>query len=437
MKKIISVLIITLIFILASCSLGSFSPEIGSESNVATQYETDVNEYNESSGSTVSISVTSGALTLAADQEVKITVTNGIVDTNVDGTAIPGLTLYNLNATEADDGAYGRGNALAYTLSMYTIDDNTYVTLGLDMDTGTYSALFELYIDATTFTVNDGQKMLDLDGNDIPGQTSDDYLSYITVTGGAAITTGASRSPRSTLTSFDGMGPFTAGTTTILDAAVYDTNGEEHLTAAGIAASVVLEKWSAGVWTAVALGSPVYNNAATPQQFEATIPSLVVGDIYRFTYDPYLLTESVAVRGYVHRGSYDPYATVTQAIAVVDGTGEVRNWTGASMTNYTNGPSILTLTSDATHIDRTTIDLSTIMVKDGDETVFGVSILPDDVASTIRIVMPVDYKWNSAGTDYVYIAAGTVDDNDTPADTDDRVFFNTSNVEDGTFLLSF
>lgn len=439
MKKIIALLFVASLMVITGCGLDSFSPGIGGLDGVTTQYETDINEYNETTGDPITISVTSGALALAEDQEIRITFSNAIVDTNEAGTAIPGLTVYNLSATEASDGAYGRpATGLPYTLSMYTISDNSYVILGLDLSTGSYSALFELHIDAAVFTANGGRKLLDLDSNDIPGQVSDDYINYINVTGGAVITSGYQRSPRAALSTFNGgVGPWTAGTTTLVDTYVVDTNSENNLTAETIAASFTLEQWSPAGWTAVSLGTPVYNNSATPNEFSVTVAQLEVGDIYRTTYDPYAFTESESVRGYVHRGSYDPFATVSRGIQVVDGTAEVRRWTSASMTNYTNGPTILTLNTNATNVNRSTVDLTSIMVKDGDITVFGTAMVDDGVAGTIRIIMPANYEWNSSGTDYVYIAPGTIDDNDTEVLTDDRYFFDVNNPEDGSFTLTF
>lgn len=443
MKGIYTLLALLLVF--ASCSLGTLSPEVGGEDDISEEYVQKNAEVNNYSGTGIGTPVLENGtfgdpLGIGTTEALRIRFSGCQIDVN--GTAIPGLTVYSLKNAADTDGAYSRNASIPYTAVVSREGNDSVAILTMDLSGTAISNLIEVYGAAATLRANSGNLQLNLDGNKTPGQSSDDFIAYA-VTGGPINAVGAARNPQATING-GALGGFAVGTTT-LTTTITDSAGTFNLTLASIGATFALEKWSADGWAAVALGSGTYTN--TTGVLSYTVPAMVDREIYRQTIDTTIASESTLVRGYTHKAEYDP---LTAPVRVINPVGAVRSFDFSDpafkLEKDSDGLGIptLTLVHDGTHINianaASVLDKITVFYYlDGKLTasVNGTRII-SSTAGRLVVELPESLdnftEYPEAESFSVRIEPMMVDDMDTPTvATDDRDFFNTGDAE-GLFI---
>lgn len=222
---------------------------------------------------------------------------------DIDASTVASAFTFTILNTSTATTVYNRGLTIPFTSE--TVGNRVYFNFNLT----TASALLEVHIDAAILTGKGGTQKLDLDGDGIKGEATDNYISSLPVTANSAglptlpaVTAGILRNPISLCT----IGNLPASA--ILVAPTYTWTFTATDTAAGylmnVQSSVSVYKNVAGLW--VLAPSTTTYSTGTATITLTTAP--VKGESYKIVRDRYNVFESSAVLGYVHRANYNNVA---------------------------------------------------------------------------------------------------------------------------------
>ncbi len=288
---------------LGSCK-NSFTPAAIDASVSGAQTSAIVGAAAATPGTSPVLSVISGALLPQTARSLVLQVTNAALLSTADRTAFASaIALYPLTNTAAADGAYTRGTAITLGTPDYLISGTTTtMTYTIDLSAAGMSNLLELVVAGDKVTLG-GAKALDTDGDTVVGEAGDDdFISYVTVTGGAA-TTGNQRAPQTGLAFAGTYGGVATASTAVTLAPITTVGGAfAQLNAATLGAAFVLQKFNATTfaWDAVTT-TPTYNavNGVTTLTLGAAMAN---AELYRVVEtNPSNVKETATVRGYTRR----------------------------------------------------------------------------------------------------------------------------------------
>ncbi len=421
----------------AGCSLGGLTAEISGEDSV-------VESVAENTGSVGTNGMTVGAAaggpwTAATDQSITYTFTGGIIDTDDAGTSIPGLTIYNLSTNNTVGEAMIRGTEISYTAVVHQTGANT-STAELTLDLTNASDTIEVFMDAATITANGETVFLDGGDDDVTAETEDDYIEYLAVTGGTAVTAGEQRDPNGTI----GYTAFAYGggniTSTFTDTVTTHDFSKDTLDA-----NVQVEQMVNGAYSVITV-TTAYNSSTGV--YTIPVPVTDNGTVYKVSINEYGITEANAKGGYTHRGNYDQVANnniYAVAPTVVSVTAPP---TFSVNTDSVAGEPYIEIDSSGTYIDTaalTSANISLYVTYDADDD--GGANTPDITSlvdftvqseddNTFRLYLPVNLNI-AAGDDYEVVIQPVVTDKgaDLVATTDDLIHIDTTS-DDGSFTLS-
>lgn len=311
MKRAAILLLAAVALMLAACT-NSFTPTTMSTETINA--ETSAKVAAAAITTAVAINLPTTTFSNTTNQKITIRFANTQI-TNSDLTSLDSaVSIYPLTSAATADFTYTRGTALTKGTPVVIYDSafgRTDVTYTVDLTSA--SARLEVVIPGDAFTVS-GVKVLDLDGDNLLGESGDDdYVGYVAVTGGTAVpvlgTAVWERLPRYNAVTLPGVGAFTAGAT-VINSTIASQNGTAGFgTATTIAAVVSLQKFNSStlVWDTVTT-TPAYSAAGV---FSLTLPAATkLGEVYRFSYgNMSTIKETTAVAGYVHKLSYSNSAS--------------------------------------------------------------------------------------------------------------------------------
>ena len=295
------------VLLLAGCfAVGTFNPFLGGTADAAGDQTTEttligvVNVAESSSNPDGLAFVQSGVgtgLTNNAGQVLRIDFSNGLVD--VTGTAITGLTVYELLLAASATGEHDRGIVVPYTATVVQNGTGSSAYLAMDLSTLTMSDPIEVEM-TEAVTANGGLKLLNTDGDDVPGEADDDrrYI-YPPVTGATVFPAGVPRNPQAgVVSSFPGG--ITLAQTDILVSGVQTPTYNDRFDNASLTPGFTI--WSfeptTMVWTQVAYTTPT---AFLAGAFTMTIPAVAAGDILQVRRDGYNVRTSSTAHGFIQK----------------------------------------------------------------------------------------------------------------------------------------
>ena len=455
MRKYLNTAILILsatLLMFASCALESDYSGTQLSDDVITEHQVNNFSADLNSGNQNGISVQSftGAVGNTATETIDIvfedTANFGAAICSIDATSIGAVTFYNLVGTDMADGAPLRGTALVPALTEVDFDGlDTTVTFTFDFtNLTTVSQRIEFFIDPTVLTANNGNLLLNLDGDTVSGEAAeDDYVDYVTVAAGTAVATASTRSPRSGMILGYSAGG-NVGDTTITFAANY--TGYGTMTAAPLSKAIIdaaylnLEEWNPITlsWGAFAATS-TYTDTAGVVSYVITHRTLVDGDIVRMvSNDPYNYATTTTVEGYIQRDYWDASQTVDINLVYNDlGTGRVDFNTGYTIPTISREETLeinavdefqLVYTLDFSGIGAEGLQLASITndnlkLWDNTDNVYipwTSVVLEDVVGITQEVVLTMDPGYMDQNHDLViHIGPGLIDLGATTATTDD------------------
>lgn len=248
-------------------------------------------------------------------QVLTVTFTDGQLDISDDN--IAEITVYTLTDGATATDLYVRSTEL--TLAMYSYTNTSSTTLKLYYENPTTSAIVEVEI-SNLITADNGQKLLNQDGDGITGEAADLYNSNVSIatdanlTVGTALTIGvAKNSPQSTFTITDNGFDQTTGDIT------FTVNGLTltTVTADTLKSSIVAHQfdYSTMVWIAISGTTFAYDNTTGILTFD--LPSISDGTPIRYRYNENQMYQSDSVEGYIRYVSHNneqAYATYVNEI---------------------------------------------------------------------------------------------------------------------------
>lgn len=231
--------------------------------------------------------------------------TNQIITINfqdaVDTSSIESaVTIRTLSDASDAKTPYTQGSTISYTLG--AVNGNS-VDLVADFSSVT-TDLLEVFIDSTKLTARNGSAKLNLDGDQVTGETGDDdvYLyPSVTGTGVTALTTGTKRSPRLgfpiTIT-FNT--PSTTTDNTLTATYAYAVLGDTTDYLSLLSGNISVEKFntSSNAWETVAsTTTPTYSTTTGVYTF--TFAAAAAGTVYRYKIDASKFVTTNQLAGYV------------------------------------------------------------------------------------------------------------------------------------------
>lgn len=427
------VLAVVAVFVFTACQPGAFTPFIGgsqeAEDTLITETNTDVAgaeptnapfQYNGPPTAT--------PYDATDEQRIVLEFDDGVVDVNDDG-SIPGLTVSALADTANADGLYDPTGTIGYSATVVPNGNgNSTVTLTMDLSGSTVSTVLEVKMDPTTLTAYSGAKLLNQDGDEVPGESPDDaaYL-YPAVPNAPVAAAGAQRNPRAGINlGFPANAP-AAGSADFPTVSPGGTPGD--FTKSSLSAGIsVWELGSDLAWSEVNV-SYAYDaggnlTISLPENAEN-------GDIYQVRHNQYNIASSETIAGFVQRESTDQSADVQKSnLLVVGTTGSI---TAATDDNGADPPvSINVVFSGTGDIVTSTLSNDSVRIiydednNGQDERVIAwdyfVVTDADDGDNEIAFVLPSDFDPDD-GVDpdgwEVQVYPAVLDDNATPDDADD------------------
>lgn len=429
MNRILFSLLIVVALVMAGCQLDGFSAEIGGEDAALVNKAANEN-------ATGALSITGAAYTLsnAKDQTITITFT-GVVD--VDGTTIPGLTLYNLTTNATAGEAKTRGAAIPYTAEVFATGSNASDVV-LTMDLTSASNPIELYVDAATISGNSNSLFLNTDGDNIVQESEDDIVGELAVTGGTAAT-GGIRAPQATVT----ITPPALGggqiSSTITDTAVPATH---NFTLATLNAAVSVEKMQSGSYAPFS-HTPTYST--TTGLYAIPADTTTAGTVYKVSTNLYGIVENKAINGYIHRVSFDQLIDNNMGdnydIITV---GSIPAFTILTQDAPAHGQPVITIDSDGTYVDIdavTSANVSVLVYEDSfdvtSEKSFIAPFTVDKVDdNTFKLYLPANLGIDTSYSYKVTIQPTVTDKGASLTVTTDDLIHVSTATRDGVFRLS-
>ena len=235
---------------------------------------------------------------------------------DLSGTTVPGLTIYKLSSGASATASYVRGAAIPYAASQILgAAPATVVTLTFDLTGYTNNTQIELVFAAATVTGASGLLKLDDNLNKIPGEATDDHVSYQNV-GGATTLTGVQENPQATISMGVPAGNFvtTVGGTTLIYT-ITDSSGTGGINVSSSnffdPTNSKIQRFDYATKAWVDLTGTVTGTLPT---ITITLPASVAGTYYRSVItDQTLIKETAATNGYTHSMAYGPTKTSISA----------------------------------------------------------------------------------------------------------------------------
>ena len=384
----------------------------------------------------------SAGLTFAADQVLELEFAGGLIDA---ASALTGIVLYPLTDATADN-PYNRGAALTI-VGVEVLPDggnNSIVRINLgDISTNTLiSDNIELEIDPAlatgALTADGGRSLLNQDGDNTPGEATQDVaIDYISVSGApVAITAGTyERDPQATVTA-DGAGitGFTAASTQ-LDMTVSNSDGGTTLIdATSTASSFTVRRFDVdaetGAWSLS--DNVVTDRTATAGNIAFAVPALADFQVYRVDWDNRSVTETAPVLGYTHFGTNNQNAAPSFAIYSV---GSFQGFSGTPTVTGATHSEYVEVVFVGTEIDETTISTDSIRLYNTTKEIFVPKAMIASIVrtslNTVRIALTqpflAEFVGLSGSDAYVVVAYPTLRDNaSTPGTAADDIAYGST-----------
>ena len=191
----VSAIALALLLVFAGCNLG-LAEEAPSAVDAEHDYEKVMREDAQvraaRDGESFRVTSVTTTIDAAEEQQLKIVFADGILDEG----SLGAIRLYQLSDAVEDYQAYIRGEELSLSGAIFALE-NGGSEVYLDVDASEVQTdLLELYIPGSV-TANGELKQLDQDEDGVGGETEDDYIAYITVSGAPdTLNTGVQRNPR-------------------------------------------------------------------------------------------------------------------------------------------------------------------------------------------------------------------------------------------------
>ncbi len=317
----ISAVAVIALFGLAACKQGVFDPQAIGDAETLQEFISSINTSvgsADAAATPMTATVATGTVTNTTSEVVQIDFTNGVVDVS-DGT-VAGLTVYKLNAGTAGE-PYERNDSVTYTADV--IPDgagNSSLYLSMDLSGTDISTPIEIVLDAATLRGNSGARKLNMDGDNVAGESPDDTIfDTVAVTGALVTANGIPRDPEG-LSGYGTPGAINDGDTTIeIDFSASANTVLTNLTAESLAAGISVVRIESGSDSAVST-TPSYDSGTGI--LTLTLDSAAAsGQVYQIIYDEYNITTDSAVGGITQRANTDQTADPVRSNAIVVGGG--------------------------------------------------------------------------------------------------------------------
>ena len=424
------VLAVVAVFVFTACQPGAFAPFIGgsqeAEDTLISETNTAVAGADPTGAPFQHNATTATPYDATDEQRIVLEFDEGVVDVNDDG-SIPGLTVSALADTADADGLYDPTGTIGYSATVVPNGNgNSTVTLTMDLSGSTVSTVLEVQMDPTALTAYSGAKLLNQDGDEVPGESPDDAVYLYPAVPNAPVTAaGAGRNPRLGIT-LGFPGAPTAGS----------ADFPPVIPTGGAAADFSQSSLSAGisVWE---LGSDLaWSEVNVSYAYDTGTGDLTIslpenaenGDIYQVRHNQYNIASSETISGFVQRESTDQSADVQKSdLYVVGTTGSIGFTTddngddppvsinvdfigfGDIVTSTLSNDSVrIIYDEDNNNQDERVIAWDYFVVKNA-----------FDGANQIAFVLPSDFDPDGGDGWEVQVYPAVLDDNATPNDADD------------------